>query len=60
MTLGDDMTMPLMNAWRRRPDFEFERQGSKRRDVYYFSARWGIGVQRPQSGITVGVAKDVA
>ena len=51
--MGDEMVTPLMSAWRRKPDIEFERQGSKRRDAYYFSARWGFGMQRPQSFISV-------
>lgn len=51
--ITDDMTTPLMGAWRRMPKVEGDRNVSKRRDEFYTSARWGFGVQRPQSGISL-------
>jgi len=54
--VGDEMTTPLMSAWRRKPDIEFLRQTELRRDSYHFSARWGFGVQRPQSFISIATS----
>ena len=47
--VADDTTTPIMGAWRRMPTVAGERQESKRRDVFYATARWGFGLQRPQS-----------
>lgn len=47
--ITDDMTTPVMGAWRRMPTVEGDRNVSKRRDEFYCSARWGFGLQRPQS-----------
>tara|TARA_R100001132_G_C3275829_1_gene99961 strand:- start:10517 stop:11515 length:999 start_codon:yes stop_codon:yes gene_type:complete len=47
--VADDTTCPIMGAWRRMPTVAGERQESKRRDVFYATARWGFGLQRPQS-----------
>lgn len=47
--VADDSITPIMGAWRRMPTVAGERQESKRRDVFYSSARWGFGLQRPQS-----------
>ncbi len=52
MCIVDDMTTPLMGAWRRQIRFEGERNVAKRRDEFYTSGRWGFGVQRLQ---TLGV-----
>jgi hypothetical protein len=47
--VSDDSTTPVMGAWRRMPKVEGDRNVSKRRDEFYTSARWGFGLQRPQS-----------
>jgi hypothetical protein len=46
---GDDMVTPYMGAWRRMPRVKYERQESLEQDNYYLTARWGFGMQRPQS-----------
>lgn len=53
MNVTDDMVMPFMSAWRRRPDVEYDRNVPLRRDEYYMTTRYGFGVQRPQSLVTV-------
>ena len=52
MCVADDMTKPLMGAWRRMPRIEGERNVQKRRDEFHTTARWGFGVQREE---TLGV-----
>jgi len=47
--VADDSVTPIMGAWRRQPTVAGERQESKRRDAFYATARWGFGLQRPQS-----------
>ena len=51
--VADDMTTPLMGAWRRMPMTEGFRNTPKRRDEFYTSARWGFGTQRPQAGLSI-------
>ena len=53
MCLADDMCSPYMSAWRRTPSVEFYRDAPRRKDVYYITGRYGFGMQRPQSLITV-------
>lgn len=53
MNVTDDMTMPFMSAWRRQPKVEYNRDVPKRRDEYYITSRYGFGMQRPQSLVTV-------
>jgi len=53
MNVTDDMTMPFMSAWRRQPKVEYNRDVPKRRDEYYLTSRYGFGMQRPQSFVTV-------
>lgn len=53
LTVGDDMETPIMGAWRRKPQFEGKRNARWRRDEYYCSARWGFGLQRTQTGLTI-------
>ena len=53
MCVADDMTTPLMSAWRRQPRTEPYRNVRKRRDEFYTTARWGWGVQREQSGLVI-------
>lgn len=47
--VADDSIAPVMGAWRRMPTVAGERQEAKRRDAFYATARWGFGLQRPQS-----------
>jgi len=53
MCVVDDMTTPLMGAWRRMPRTRYNRDEKFRRDEYYTTARWGFGAQRLQSGVTI-------
>jgi len=53
LCVSDDMTTPLMGAWRRQPRTESYRNVRKHRDEFYTTARWGFGVQRPQAGLTI-------
>jgi len=53
MNVTDDMTTPFMSAWRRQPKVEYNRDVPKRRDEYYLTSRYGFGMQRPQSLVTV-------
>ena len=46
MCVADDNTKPIMNAWRRMPKVEGERNKDLRRDEFVTSARWGFGAQR--------------
>lgn len=49
MCVSDDMTTPIMGAWRQMPMTEGYRNVQKRRDEFYTTARWGFGLQRDQS-----------
>lgn len=53
MNVTDDMTTPFMSAWRRQPKVEYNRDVPKRRDEYYLTSRYGFGMQRAQSLVTV-------
>jgi len=53
MSVADDMVTPYMSAWRRQPKVEYYRDGPRRKDVYYLTARYGFGLQRAQSLGTV-------
>lgn len=53
MNVTDDMVMPFMSAWRQRPEIEYDRNVAKRQDEYYMTTRYGFGVQRPQSLVTI-------
>lgn len=46
MCVADDNSKPIMNAWRRMPKVEGERNKDLRRDEFVTSARWGFGAQR--------------
>lgn len=46
MNLLDDNTKPLMNAWRRLPKVEGERNKDRARDEFVTRCRYGWGVQR--------------
>jgi hypothetical protein len=49
MCVADDMTTPIMGAWRQMPMTEGYRNVQKRRDEFYTTARWGFGLQRKQA-----------
>lgn len=51
--VADDTTTPIMGAWRRMPKVDGFRNVQKRQDEFYTSARWGFGLQRPQSMISL-------
>lgn len=53
MNVTDDMVMPFMSAWRQRPSIEYDRNVPLRQDEYYMTTRYGFGVQRPQSLVTI-------
>jgi len=52
MSIADDNTKPIMQAWRRPPRSETGRNKELRRDETVVSARYGFGVQRTD---TLGV-----
>lgn len=56
MCVADDMTKPIMGAWRRQPRVEGDRNVSKRRDEFHVTARWGFGAQRLESLATIAVS----
>lgn len=57
MSVANDMTMPLMGAWRQMPSTEGERNKDFARDEYVTSARWGFGVQRKDTlGVVISSA----
>ena len=53
MCVPDELTMPYMGAWREMPSTEGVRNARRKRDEFYTTARWGFGLQRPQSLISV-------
>lgn len=53
MCVADDMTKPIMGAMRRPPRVEGKRNTSERRDEYHTTARWGFGLQRGETLISV-------
>lgn len=53
ISVADDSTTPFMGAMRRQPRVEAHRNTSKRRDEYHTTARWGFGLQRGESLVSV-------
>lgn len=53
MCAADDQTTPFMGAMRRMPSTEGSRNATFKRDEYTTTARWGFGLQRPETLITV-------
>lgn len=51
--VADDTVCPIMGAWRRMPRMEGYRNVQRRQDEFYLNARWGFGLQRPQSMISL-------
>ena len=56
LSIADDTTMPFMGAMRRMPRVEGNRDTSKRRDEFHTTARWGFGMQRAESLVSVIVS----
>ncbi len=46
MSVADDNTKPIMQAWRRMPSIETERNKDLRRQEFVTTARYGFGVKR--------------
>lgn len=46
MSIADDNTKPIMQAWRRMPSIETERNKDLRRQEFVTSTRYGFGVKR--------------
>lgn len=46
MSIADDNTKPIMQAWRRMPSVETERNKDLRRQEFVTTARYGFGVKR--------------
>lgn len=46
LSVADDMTKPIMGAWRQRPVTDGEFNKDRQRDEYVTTARWGFGAQR--------------
>lgn len=53
MNVLDDQHKPFMGAWRQAPQTDGEFNKDFQRDEYVTTARWGFGLQRPQSLIVV-------
>ncbi len=53
MSVLDDNTKPFMGAWRQMPKNEGEYNKDQQRDEYVTTARWGFGLQRAESLISV-------
>ncbi len=53
MCVADDQLKPFMGAWRQLPVVDAEFNKDLQRDEYVTTARWGFGLQRPQTLITV-------
>lgn len=50
---ADDQHTPFMGAWRAMPSSEGFRNTTFKRDEYSTTARWGFGLQRPESLISI-------
>lgn len=53
MCVLDDQHKPFMGAWRQAPQTDGEFNKDFQRDEYVTTARWGFGLQRPQTLVTV-------
>ncbi len=59
MCVADDSVKPFMNAWRRQPRVEGQRNISKRRDEFHVTSRWGFGAQRLETLATIAMSSTV-
>lgn len=59
MAVTDETIMPYMSAMRRMPRTEGERNPSKNggQDEFYTTSRWGHGLQRPQSLVSIIISE---
>lgn len=53
MNVLDDQHKPFMGAWRQMPTTDGEFNKDFQRDEYVTTARWGFGLQRPQTLVTI-------
>ena len=53
MCVADDQHKPFMGAWRQMPNTDGEFNKDRQRDEYVTTARWGFGLQRPESLVTI-------
>lgn len=53
MCVSDDMCKPIMGAWRQAPAMEGFRNTTFKRDEFSTTARWGFGLQRPETAVTI-------
>lgn len=53
MCVLDDQTKPVMAAWRRMPKVEGERNKDRARDEFVVRSRYGFGVQRLDTLVTI-------
>jgi hypothetical protein len=57
MCVTDDQFKPFMGAWRQMPKTDGEFNKDFQRDEYVTTARWGFGLQRPESlGVVISSA----
>lgn len=57
--VADDQHTPFMGAWRQMPKTDGEFNKDLQRDEYVTTARWGFGLQRPESLVVVHTSKSV-
>lgn len=55
--VADDQITPFMGAWRQMPHTDGEFNKDLQQDEYVSTARWGFGLQRPESLIVVHTSK---
>lgn len=53
MCILDDQHKPYMGAWRQAPQVDAEYNKDRQRDEYVTTARWGFGLQRPQTLVSI-------
>lgn len=53
LCVADDQLKPYMGAWRQMPQVDSEFNKDLQQDEYVTTARWGFGMQRPQTVIGV-------
>lgn len=59
MSVADDQHKPYFGAWRQMPQTDGEFNKDRQRDEYVTTARWGFGLQREESLVTVVSAEGV-
>ena len=56
-SFADDQITPFMGAWRQMPKTDGEFKQDFQRDDYVTTARWGFGLQRPDSLVVIHTSK---